>query len=883
MTSPILPVANASNVSAPGPVNTEPLGGAPQGGTGAGGAGGGNADIKETIGANGTEIKEVKGDKEKDTPKNNAGEGGKDKVPKETKGNTDVAQVDNRDKPTVPDKQPTTTQSNTGNGTNGTGQPRLPNENGETGGQKPTGTLPGNNNNNGNNGNNGNNTNNNVPTGNQNYSQQSTQYHNFSSSLLASYNATTLANVASQALKPSASRARTSQHAADYAHQQNVMNRSLAERASISQAAMSRTNQSSRDATVFKTLSSQTLTQVFRDAARATPQAQSGERATQVFQALRDTNTLALPTERNIGAGSENRFTPGVAGGLTPDEGSRLVDNTLQALMSRQLSPQDILRAFALVQTQFLGMEFFVQGSRDLMQLLSMGNMESRAALASLLAEHLTQMIASRAGSMDGQNSQRVVLLTQLATLASDPDLMARLFAGVGDSKERFAFLSEVAQFGMAKSHASSAKDDAFASLLNSISAREGTSRVPNSTSNFDQLRGELLQFAGAQNSNFYFQGNAGNPQFHTQRMEGILQCIIQHLMRDFSRQQMLSPQLRRRHGNSVDLLSSLLELLERDSEDAQHHHEDDETEADGLTLDADESIIADGDNWEATLQVRYTFRVEQRNDVVTNEDEFAKVSWEKSTNDLRLELPARFHPKSALTQELAALQDACLQEQFFVSPQQTPNVSRNLLREVIRGNDGVYALGSAAVGETLLARQWTCKMWAHDLASRVNTTQREGDDGGAAQSKAFPFEKAYRQLRASAGSVDTERANVGPRSVGAMRLDMLRMLGNSADDWARRFANELLEKNLKAQAQLAAQTQAQAQPSLAAPAGSLSANLGATRGTSPALSPTTVKEFGEHKQLIQIPEVRNAAIYFLAQYYFRLEQRERRSHAHAA
>ncbi len=875
-TSPILPTANASAVSAPGPVITEPLGGAPQGG-----AGGGNADIKETIGANGTEIKEVKGDKEKDGLKSNPGEGGKDKVPKETKGNTDVAQVDNRDKQTVPDKQPTNGQSNTGNGTNGTGQPRLPNESGETGGQKPTGTLPGNNN--GNNGNNGNNTNNNVPTSNQNYSQQSTQYHNFSSSLLASYNATTLANVASQALKPSASRARTSQHAADYAHQQNVMNRSLAERASISQAAMSRTNQSSRDTTVFKTLSSQTLTQVFRDAARATPQAQSGERATQVFQALRDTNTLALPTERNIGAGSENRFTPGVAGGLTPDEGSRLVDNTLQALLSRQLSPQDMLRAFALVQTQFLGMDFFVHGSRDLMQILSMGNMESRATLASLLAEHLTQMITSRGGLADGQNAQRVVLLTQLVALTNDPDLMARLFAGVGDSKERFAFLSEVAQFSMAKSHASSAKDDAFASLLNSISAREGTSRIPNSTSNFDQLRGELLQFAGAQNSNFYFQGNAGNPQFHTQRMEGILQCIIQHLMRDFSRQQMLSPQLRRRHGNSVDLLSSLLELLERDSEDAQHHHED-EAEADGLTLDADESI-EDGDNWEASLQVRYTFRVEQRNDAVTNENEFAKVSWEKNTNDLRLELPARFDPKSALTQELAALQDACLQEQFFVSPNQAPNVSRNLLREVIRGNDGVYALGSAAVGETLLARQWTCKMWAHDLASRVNATQREGDDGGAAQSKAFPFEKAYRQLRASAGSVDAERANVGPRSVGEMRLDMLRMLGNSADDWARRFANELLEKNLKAQAQLAAQTQAQAQsqPSLAAPAGSLNANLGAARGTSPALSPTTVKEFGEHKQLIQIPEVRNAAIYFLAQYYFRLEQRERRSHAHAA
>jgi hypothetical protein len=689
-----------------------------------------------------------------------------------------------------------------------------------------------------------------------------TSSNSFTNSLLSSLRTTTLLNTTSESLKSNSSKNRNHQRTAAHAHQQDAATRSIAERATIANVAMTRsTAHSAHNRTVFNTLPNHALGEIFRDAARQTPQAQSGERATKVFQALRDANTLALPTERNIGAQNDSRFSAGVAGTLTPDEGSRLINNTLQALITRQLSPQDILRAFALVQTQFLGIEWFMQGSRDLMQLLSLGSMDSRAALAGVLAEHLTQTIASRMASIDGQNAQRVFLLAQLTAIASDPDLLARLFAGIPDGKERLSFLHELAQFGLAKNLTDSAKDDAFAALLNAISAREGSSRLPGAVNNFDQLRAEVLQFAATQNNSLYFQASAAGPQFHTPRMEGILQCIIQHLMRDFTRHQMLSPQLRRRHGSSIDLLSSLLELLEQDSEDAQH---EDDADEDALNQEGDLGDDTDGaDNWDAALQIRYSFRVEPRQGNEVDEPMLAKVTWAKCENALQLDLPARFDSRSPLKNELSALQDACLQEQFFAEPHRPPAASGDLLREVIRGNDGVYSLGSAAVGETLLARQWTCKMWAHDLADRVSA---EG-----AHTKPFPFEKTYQQLRTSTGAIEAHPgSHTTPRSVDEMRLDMLRMLGNSADDWARRFAGDLLEKHLKAQTK-APQEQADVPTSM---------RLTTAPTSSLAQPPKAIKEFGEFKQIIQIPEVRNAAIYFLAQYYFRLEQRERRSHA---
>jgi hypothetical protein len=171
-------------------------------------------------------------------------------------------------------------------------------------------------------------------------------------------------------------------------------------------------------------------------------------------------------------------------------------------------------------------------------------------------------------------------------------------------------------------------------------------------------------------------------------------------------------------------------------------------------------------------------------------------------------------------------------------------------LREVIQGSDGAYALGAAAVGETLLARQWTCKMWANDLATRL--------DARGENAAKFPFANTYRHLRANAGSVQANALEkISPRKVSDMRLDMLRMLSNSADDWARKLANDLLEKHLKARAE---------QPK----AGS------ADTGVAPVAHLAKPRyESGEVKELIQVPDMRNAAIYFLAQYYFRLEQRE--------
>jgi hypothetical protein len=648
-------------------------------------------------------------------------------------------------------------------------------------------------------------------------------------------------NSTSDALRKTESSSRENKRAAERAHQQNVAIQNSVERATISHSANLRSTQSTLTAQTFNTVPSALLSQVLRDAARQSPISNGGESAARAFTALRDTNTLALPNEIRSGAQINGQAATGIANLLTNDEGMALVNNTLQALISRQLSPQDILQAFALTQSQFIGTEWFTQGARALTQWLSMANIDSRAALASVLAEHLAQMIVSRAGTGDSHNAQRALLLNQLANIANDPDLFARLFAGIGDAKQRATFLHQLAMYSPGFG---AAGQDSFAALLMSIGAREGSSRASSSTANFDQLRGELLQFMGAQNTGFFVTGDAQNKQFHTQRMEGVLQCIIQHLMRDFSRSQHMAPQLRRRYANSIDLLSSLLELLEQESEDdarRQHYqpYEDDEDEESDS-----ESPTNEDDNWEAALRVRYQFRV------VASDAETvcAQVRWEQHTDALELDLPERFDPRSPFSNELEALHDACSQEQFFATPHRPPAVGGELLREVIQDGDGVYGLGAAAVGETLLARQWTCKMWANDLASRL--------DSRTENAKVFPFAKTYQQLRARVGSVQSnDLEKLAPRSPGDMRLDMLRMLSNSADEWARKLAGDLLEKHLKARNLDATATDA------------------TKRATTSLTKPSS--ESGEVKQLIQTPDMRNAAIYFLAQYYFRLEKRE--------
>jgi hypothetical protein len=679
------------------------------------------------------------------------------------------------------------------------------------------------------------------------YSFNGNSYLNLSSSLMLSMSTSALMNSTAEALRSDNASSRENKRAAERAHQQNVAIQNGVERASISHASTIRAAQPTAASPTFNTIPSALLTQIFRDAARQSPLASSGEGATRAFAALRDTNTLALPNEIRSGAQINGQAaTTGIANLLTNDEGMALINNTLQALMSRQLSPQDILQAFALTQSQFVGTEWFTQGARALTQWLSMANIDSRAALASVLAEHLTQMIVSRAGSGDSNNAQRALLLNQLASIANDPDLFARLFAGIGDAKQRATFLHQLAVYSPGFG---AAGQDAFAALLMSIGAREGSSRASSSTANFDQLRGELLQFMGAQSTGFFVTGDAQNKQFHTQRMEGVLQCIIQHLMRDFSRSQHMAPQLRRRYANSIDLLSSLLELLEQESEDdarRQHYqaYEEDEDEESNFESPANED-----DNWEAALRVRYQFRVAAGDAETVS----AQVRWEQHPEALELDLPEQFDPRSPFSSELEALHDACSQEQFFATPHRPPTVGGELLREVIQDGDGVYGLGAAAVGETLLARQWTCKMWANDLASRL--------DSRIENEKIFPFAKTYQQLRARAGSLQSssvqpnDLGTLAPRSPADMRLDMLRMLSNSADEWARKLAGDLLEKHLKARNSAAAATD--------------DTKRAATSLTKPS------SESGQVKELIQIPDMRNAAIYFLAQYYFRLEKRE--------
>jgi hypothetical protein len=436
---------------------------------------------------------------------------------------------------------------------------------------------------------------------------------NFSSALIASFSSSSTLNSTTEAFKHAESSSRENKRAAEKAHLKHVATQSEVEQLSLANRAVQRSVQSSAAfqaqarAQTFNTIPSALLAQVLRDGTRQSPSYAPGEGAARAFTALRDTRTLVLPTEMRPGTVNSQTNSTFMAM-FTPDEGATLVNNTLQALISRQLSPQDILQAFALMQRQSLGMEWFALGSRALAQWMSLANMDTRGALANVLAEHLAQALASRAGLLDGQNAQRAFLLTQLASIANDPDMLARLFAGIGDAKGRALFMQELAAHGKGFAGAgNTVADDAFASLLLSVGARDGSSRAPSANANFDQLRGEMLQFMGRQDASFYATGDTQTRQFHTQRMEGVLQCIIQHLMRDFSRSQLLAPHLRKRYANSIDLLSSLLELLEQESDDdAEHEREANDYEADeqeGQLESADND-----DNWEAALRVRYMF-----------------------------------------------------------------------------------------------------------------------------------------------------------------------------------------------------------------------------------------------------------------------------------
>lgn len=557
------------------------------------------------------------------------------------------------------------------------------------------------------------------------------------------------------------------------------------------------------------------LAVVFHDAIR---QSDSSHAVTQAFHALNSTHTLAL-----VRSPTEGHSPAGLTGSLNRDEAVRLVTSISQAVNARQMQPEDVLRAFGLMNLNMLGADWMMFGADELMALLLMGEQQRASGLMEMLAAALLQNAGRQTNDDPNTALLQMMAAIQLASATQDPDIWARLFATQADPLQRQQFLQQLAA-ASAETRLAGRHDqaDPLAQVIKAVAARDGSSRVEAHAPSFDQLRAELMSFLGTQPAAFFIIDGPNGKQFHSQRMEAVLQCIIQHLLRELGGRTRDLWRLKRRYSDSVELLSSLLDLIGEDEDDAhgnprrQAHDTDDDDEAD------DSSTMVE-------VGYRYMFSV-------VNEAETGKTQhfmWREIEGDPTVILPARFADASPLAREMDALRSVSLRD-ATLSCTEPPHTDREWLQELLNPSDAAYALGAVAAGQHIMTRHWYSRMWAHDLVERTAHRKVSG---------MFDFQQSYRTVN---NALTDMRGIVGdvpwPREPLDMRVDLVRMLANSADDWVRKQASDLLQ-SLTAQAnQLPRGTQVD------------------TAYASPVIS-----------EKLHTPQLRNFAIYFLSQYYFRV------------
>jgi hypothetical protein len=663
--------------------------------------------------------------------------------------------------------------------------------------------------------------------------------------------------------------------------------------ASLAQSSMSQ-NFSSAFASSLATLylsQPDTLRDVFSHAVRRsnghgnnhpTHQQQPSQLVANAFHQLNQQNRLAFissPANTRGGAGptallnevDRTAFTQMVAASMR-DYSARVASGSMTHMDMQSLHPQSILAAYGLMHADQLGPDWLGHGITQLIALAQGAGPQEADIILEALALALILSSLTMLGAPNGSRSELALAQTfaamQLIGQMQDPDAFAQMFSRLSPA-ERTQLLALLATLSPNAKLAGLDKMDPIALLFKACAARNGDAqRAAGADTNgtlgtllgargtlgarvdtlaTEKLRAELLHFAATQPASFYYAEAANKKAFHSGRLEAVLQLIVQQLLRELAAKAGRLSRLRCDFADSIELLSNLLDLLtQRDDEDSEHsrgqQHAEEETDSsdndDAINFFSAKPQFGNAQNRtqpRAGLMAEYTCQTLFR--VVPDTATPAKVAfrWENFGKNAIANLPRHLAPDSVEITELQQLHDYA--RASAVAPA-APSMSAaepsyELLSELLMPSDAAYALGAAAAGTTIMARHWHCKMWAHDLTYRLNA------DGTKAQ---FDFTAYAHQQSITNGNINRESPaeNVMPlpRTESAMRYDLLRMLENSQDQWVREQASQALAAGLQ----------------------KLKSN-----------GQTTVESKGEIVRCLRSPMMRDATIYFLSRYYFKL------------
>jgi hypothetical protein len=644
-----------------------------------------------------------------------------------------------------------------------------------------------------------------------------------------------------------------------------------------------------------------------------THQQQPSQLVANVFNQLNQQNRLALtssPVNSRGGSGptellnevDRTAFTRMVAASMR-DFSARAATGSINQLDSQSLHPQSVLAAFGLMHADQLGPDWLAHGTTQLITLAQGAGPQEADVILEALALALLLSALTTLGSPTNVRSELALAQTfaamQLISQMQDPDAFAQMFSRLGPG-ERQQLLTLLASLNPNVKLPGLDELDPISLLFKAFAARSGEGRlgegqrgtgtgvgenlgtllgartahgigVRGDTVATEKLRTEMLQFVAAQPTSFYFAEKANQKNFHSARLEAVLQLIVQQLLMELAAKAGRLSKLRCDFADSIELLSNLLDLLtQRDDEDSERSRRDENEE-----LDEDEESETEIDIAGSGFAARAHFgdrlnRVEPRGAmtaeyscqtlfrVVPDQVTPSKVAfrWEKLERSPLIDLPNHLAPKSSAEIELKQLQRYA-SESSVVSPANlAPDAnlkSHDLLTELLVPNDAAYALGASAAGKSIMAKHWHCKMWAHDFTYRLSEEElanhqgenKRSDDNESKQG--FDF-GAYVQQHGVPADDDTSLnaahgTDLKPlRSETAMRHDLLRMLENSQDRWVREQASRALQSGLQ--------------------------KLRSTGESS-------IEAKGEVMRRLRSPALRDCTIYFLSRYYFTLNTRD--------
>jgi hypothetical protein len=522
------------------------------------------------------------------------------------------------------------------------------------------------------------------------------------------------------------------------------------------------------------------------------------------------------------------------------------------------LQPQSVLSAYGFMHADRLGPDWLAMGIAEVVRLAQGAGPQEADTILETLSTAL--MFAALGSLRAPQGPNRELALAQafaamqLTAQMKDSDAFLQVFSRLGSSQDRMAMLTLLSSLNPQAKLSGLDAFDSMAMLLKSLAGRsaaqqggmlEGMNRQSMGlagmvggradTHTTEHLRAEMLQFVAMQPKSFYMAETPNTKQFHSQRMEAVLQLIVQQLLSELAAKAGRLARLRSDFADSIELLSNLLDLLSRrdgehsqsDDEGGQEHEdENDRDSEDRPEKDQPAPLRYDAftaaqmrRSIEAEYYCQYLFRV------VPDVERTNKVNfrWENFQANPMAQLPRQLDHASPVYTELKSLGEHA-RAAAITSSDVAMNTPRAVLAELLMPSDPAYALGAAAAGTTIMARHWHCKMWAHDLTYRLNFGQ---------PNQPFDFSK-WARAESSADAL--------PRAEPAMRLDLLRMLENSQDRWVREQAAAALATGMR--------------------------KLSLTGGSEHEAR-------GETVRALRTPMLRDATIYFLSRYYFKLKASE--------